>query len=813
MNKIFRILLGFLAFSPTFAFAANVFNPVAGDKSMVILASLFGSLGTFGTSGSDPFSAVMTVFNGAVLTVGGILAAYTILAGTLGTAHDGEMLGKKFSSVWIPIRYCIGTALVLPVLPGGYCLMQGLVAWLIVQGIGLADNVWATYASPAGIATSGTVGLQKPEAKNLGYGLFQSLVCLKALEATLKNTEHKILAGNSVFGLTTETGVSKNTIYFGDKNESSNFTKDTCGKVEVSNFQAPTATPGSGAGYIGRLMDASTQLTRMKNITTANWNETKTLITNLSPIASELVQSQKVANPAAIDAQISKYEEAIRVKAAAEVNAMMPFEEISKNATQDGWLMGGAWFMKLTYVSDLISQTMANVPVATPPQTMSNATFGEDYIKLMKPINDTLSKTKSGTGTFGVANEAGASNTSWWSAAKDYVKSGLDPTTLVKKAFSSGTNFMIQDGEHPVMAMKRLGSWILGIAGGAYAACVLAMATIGNAPGLGMALLATLMLFLPPLIIAGFTLSYVLPMMPFFIWLGVVVSWIIHSVEAMIAAPLWAVMHLHPNGDDLTGRGGNGYSLVLSLVLRPVLMIFGLITALTLVVVVGDFLNHVFADVFISAQQDSGFLTWMVGLIAAPLIYAGAMYMIIKKMFSIIHIIPDEILKWFGGGGGQLRGGADAIGGQGTYAAMGQMSQLAGQAGGNLGNNIRQNKQLQESAADKKLQQAESTKMREAQKEEKQQGAEEKSSLAAITKNKSNMDFNKDFGPGAAERKEVKLVLKLDSPITMVLIMLNLVVGLKELLSLKQKWLRLRVIILLIMKAVQQMQQQQFLAK
>ena len=51
-------------------------------------------------------------------------------------------------------------------------------------------------------------------------------------------------------------------------------------------------------------------------------------------------------------------------------------------------------------------------------------------------------------------------------------------------------------------------------------------------------------------------------------------------VEAIIAAPLWAVMHLHPSGDDMTGKGGNGYMLVLGLVVRPALIIFGLIAAI-----------------------------------------------------------------------------------------------------------------------------------------------------------------------------------------------------------------------------------------
>ena len=97
------LLFAATLFAPTLVFAANIFEPSSGDISLKILSQLFGGLVDGG--GVDAFGSAISTFNVAILSVGGILAAYTVLAGTLGTAHDGEMLGKKFSSVWIPIRY------------------------------------------------------------------------------------------------------------------------------------------------------------------------------------------------------------------------------------------------------------------------------------------------------------------------------------------------------------------------------------------------------------------------------------------------------------------------------------------------------------------------------------------------------------------------------------------------------------------------------------------------------------------------------------------------------------------------------------
>lgn len=47
-----------------------------------------------GGMSADPLLGGIKVFNGGCLIIGGILAAYTILAGTLNTAHDGDV-GKE----------------------------------------------------------------------------------------------------------------------------------------------------------------------------------------------------------------------------------------------------------------------------------------------------------------------------------------------------------------------------------------------------------------------------------------------------------------------------------------------------------------------------------------------------------------------------------------------------------------------------------------------------------------------------------------------------------------------------------------------
>jgi conjugal transfer/type IV secretion protein DotA/TraY len=116
------------------------------DKSWTVFFSwLTGSSdpSTWSMS-SSPLAAVLGAFNGAVLMVGGLLAAYTIFAGILNTAHEGEILGKRWSTAYLPLRIRLGSAVLLPV-QNGVCLMQLIVVWIAMMGSALGNNVWSAF--------------------------------------------------------------------------------------------------------------------------------------------------------------------------------------------------------------------------------------------------------------------------------------------------------------------------------------------------------------------------------------------------------------------------------------------------------------------------------------------------------------------------------------------------------------------------------------------------------------------------------------------------------------------------------------------
>jgi defect-in-organelle-trafficking protein DotA len=149
MNKIALILLGLLL--PGLALASDgsslSFSPPPGDYSVIFLGNIFGIVdGVLHGTGSQIMGTMFGVFNSAVLAIGGIIIMYTLMVSTMNTAHEGQMLGQKWSSIWVPLRATLGLALLIPK-STGYCVMQIFIMWIVVQGVGAADKVWQSALS------------------------------------------------------------------------------------------------------------------------------------------------------------------------------------------------------------------------------------------------------------------------------------------------------------------------------------------------------------------------------------------------------------------------------------------------------------------------------------------------------------------------------------------------------------------------------------------------------------------------------------------------------------------------------------------
>lgn len=119
------------------------FTPPSTDASVGYLSVIFGVVdGVLHGTGSQIIGTMFGIMNSAVLTLGGVIIMYILVVSTLNTAHEGEVMGREWSSIWIPIRAVVGIGAMLPKATG-YSFIQILVMWLVVQGVGTADSVWS----------------------------------------------------------------------------------------------------------------------------------------------------------------------------------------------------------------------------------------------------------------------------------------------------------------------------------------------------------------------------------------------------------------------------------------------------------------------------------------------------------------------------------------------------------------------------------------------------------------------------------------------------------------------------------------------
>ena len=163
---------------------------------------------------------------------------------------------------------------------------------------------------------------------------------------------------------------------------------------------------------------------------------------------------------------------------------------------------------------------------------------------------------------------------------------------------------------------------------------------------------------------AGFLLYYILPFLPFMYFFFAVGSWVKSIFEAMVGVPLWALAHLHIDGDGLPGRAAmGGYFLILEIALRPIFTIFGLIGGMAVFGAMATGLNNLFDLVVVNItgatpSPQSG-TTLLLGSVESvrrgvidqfffTIMYAVLLYMMATTSFKMIDQIPQHVMRWIG---------------------------------------------------------------------------------------------------------------------------------------------------------------------
>ncbi|WP_412548940.1 DotA/TraY family protein [Ralstonia pseudosolanacearum] len=638
-----------------------------GDKSMSLLELAFGPVVhnplTAGGSGGM-LAQVFLVLNSCMLAVGVLWAMYHFGAALIATGSEGEFMGAKKSSPWFVIRMTAGFASLVPLF-GGYCGAQVIMLWGTMMGVGIANMSLDVAVNYLRLGGSMIAAPAAPQATTLAKALFEANLCAQAANTAIDNMPA------DTGGVSVDPAEKFSTLGKGDKVVLMNQLGLSCGGAEVA-IEPPQPIPN----YDGMTVYSADPGPAYEQMISAHRNALSTIQSTLSSAAQSYVSAvasgtrpsnaQDTINQAAL-----QYQATITQALDSSSSTLHGLENlVQSNLQRDGWIMMGAWYQTFAQANSQMTNLANATASAVPSTDLDNLPYPQLYRKVLAAYSQQIQQAAS-TGT----PQDRVNNLATGTTDPKNVLSKIFPgQALVKMAIGMNSGQGPNGATNPLIGMKNLGDYILNagwaalsgyavVKGGLAASDSLlgkTLSAVGNvfsggvlgaikegAKGMMDALGPFIVVMVITLFFFGASLSIYIPMLPFMIWFGGIVSWYAVVGEAMVAAPLWAMTHLDGDGEGMGQRTTHGYIFLLNVMLRPAFMIVGFILAGTGVVVLGTLLNTMFGVAMQNAQYDS--ITGLVSIIGFIVLYVGMCQTLLQGTFSLIHVVPDQVFAWIGG--------------------------------------------------------------------------------------------------------------------------------------------------------------------
>jgi conjugal transfer/type IV secretion protein DotA/TraY len=708
------------------------------------------SMGEFTT----PLTQMLGLVSGIALVVGAILMAFILWAGLTKTSVEGDFLGKKWDSYWLPIRIT-GSLSSLAPFPGfgGLSLVQVGVLVLVLLAIGMGSTLWSWFL---GASTSQPI-VPVPSFASTQYfnKMLKANACARylhwydeekygqiKLESVKINNEsagivgakfvisanHKTLIMNRATGQYSEMQgqcgsfmITYNVAHASDElnnnqldvssDKLQDFIKAHFTKVFL--FGASNNDPNYSAGpatNLKKTWDVATEI-----------NEYILVNSLLGPSSGDYD----------IDTPTDLYNKEVKRLQAlfwTEMNSPVFKEKIAtineaavEKGKRGGFFMAGPYYTVIRNI-----QTNFNNGLTSLFNEINGSFIVNERLNIFGSSNKARADYQNFANEYdktiiGASNNATTFSNSFELTAEDIMKSEASifgvGASVGQAMFKMLRGDRLGDGEgsagtvmhDPMMEFQSIGQKIaiinFTVSSGITAARIGAAAieggseswiakavTLGTSGILGKALRQSVeslweMWSKVMTIMFGIELLYtvVLPTMPLVMWIVGCLGYLIYVVEALVASPFWMVMHSHPDGDEVFGRGASGYPIVMTIVLYPSLMVLGLAAGMQIVHAMGWVTWTIALPAITATLGDSAFM--LTSLLGVILIYGMLVLALIYKSFSLVHELPNSILQWMGVGSHFANlGEKDAMNsigamkseGVGVLAAMAAQNQLQG---------------------------------------------------------------------------------------------------------------------------------------
>jgi len=693
------VLADSLAKVPT---VLDLFTPPPTDRSIAYLGQLFGSVGNVLHSTSGEFlGQVFDIFNyGLIVAVSGIVA-YSVVYSTLIMSQDGSFMSKQRMSMgFMALRTAAGFGLLAPAF-NGYSTIQVIVMYIVVHGVGFADMAWdraLTYIDKGGPVYTQPVSAQSMITLNSGplyVGDFlRSEVCMYTSQHV---AQKRAKAAQGALQKD-----PNNPLYQQEAKIR------TSGYIPQYNETAMSVSfPGGIGGAFGKANCGSYGWAQQGGTYKANVDQykeaaVKQIVIDLMPLAERL-STQPIPTDKQEKQGLDYQAETAVIGAAADyLNITLParsslsgkagdeFKKYYKTAMMQGWIMAGSYYYMLGSVQQNIKKatqmilTQPQGPPATRNQIGNLGISGKDADNLYTMLNTTIpnyvtkAKTQAGIIAQYEKEDSGARvriGRDW--LGKVFTLGGSGKINIFHIGWLNSAlkhmsdlpiawaNILSGHQGNPILQLQTFGqkmmqgviwSWI-GVVG-VVLTLVLLMANGMCVSSLGAGVMTFATAILMPIVFilggillsAGAVLAIYVPLIPYIIFTVAAISWLIYVIEAMVAGPLVAMGVTHPEGHDLLGKAEQAVMLLLSVFLRPILMIFGLLAGMVLSYVALRMLNGGFDLIAAGIVKDQvGNIDTLFVFITMVVIYIMLVVGIVQQCFSTIYVIPAKVLRWIGG--------------------------------------------------------------------------------------------------------------------------------------------------------------------
>ncbi|MDD5297955.1 MAG: DotA/TraY family protein, partial [Rhodocyclaceae bacterium] len=171
-------------------------RPPDGDLSIEMLKMVFGSVfqqiaggtGAVTSTSPDMLGTAFGVFNSAVLFFGSIIMTWVTVFGITNTAHDGEVLGKRWNTLYTPLRMTTASAVLIPG-STGYSGIQVILLWVVYGSIAFASSMWSKVVDyvvvdlPSDEIVSSV--LPNRNLDTVGLSITKMMVCKRGVEQAI----------------------------------------------------------------------------------------------------------------------------------------------------------------------------------------------------------------------------------------------------------------------------------------------------------------------------------------------------------------------------------------------------------------------------------------------------------------------------------------------------------------------------------------------------------------------------------------------------------------------------------------------------